>query len=113
MFDHERVFRRLKKRGYLIERLTEYQFRVECVLDLYPVRYRWHNVSNGKRGSWHGFTEDKLVSLIGEQTKQADAILDKFVESGPFNPPHETTDSSGRKKWLTKKPWWAEVEAKK
>lgn len=38
--------------GYEVKKLTAYQFRVNGVLDLYPIHKRWHNIKTGKRGNY-------------------------------------------------------------
>lgn len=41
----------LSVNGYKVERITDYQFRVNDTYDLYPVRNRWHNLKTNQRGS--------------------------------------------------------------
>jgi hypothetical protein len=42
----------LQKRGYQVHELTPYQFRVESILDLYPKRRRYHNITTQERGHY-------------------------------------------------------------
>ncbi len=39
--------------GYRIEPLTEYQYRIDGVIDIYPVNKRWHDLRSGERGSYN------------------------------------------------------------
>lgn len=39
-----------------------YQLRIEGVLDIYPVRGRWHNLTTHERGSW--FTDGDLHNIM-------------------------------------------------
>ncbi len=40
----------LRALGYDVRQITEYHFRIEGKLDLYPTRGRWHNLRHNKRG---------------------------------------------------------------
>lgn len=40
----------LRDHGHHVERITEYQFRVNSTLDLYPTRRRYHDIPTGHRG---------------------------------------------------------------
>ena len=40
----------LKRRGFLVQALTPYQFRVNGRLDLYPLHNRWHDIQTNQRG---------------------------------------------------------------
>lgn len=42
----------LSMAGFKVERLTEFQFRIDGVLDLFPTGRRWHNIKTGKRGTY-------------------------------------------------------------
>lgn len=37
---------------YNIRKITEYQFRINGVLDLYPIHKNWHNIKTKKRGKY-------------------------------------------------------------
>jgi len=78
----EQTMKALERKGYKVERLTSYQFRIECVFDLYVIRFRWHNIANNTRGSWHGLNEQQLINLIDQQVALADAILDRMIVNG-------------------------------
>ena len=41
---------RLRQRGFLVQVLTPYQFRVNGRLDLYPLHNRWHDIQTNRRG---------------------------------------------------------------
>lgn len=47
-------FPELEDAGYTVEKKTEYHFRINDVLDIYPTNARWHNLVSGKRGSFRG-----------------------------------------------------------
>lgn len=42
----------LKKEGFEIQQLTEYQFRVNRVLDIYPIHHRYHDIKKNRRGGF-------------------------------------------------------------
>jgi hypothetical protein len=54
----------LIREGYNVEQKSEYHFRINAVLDLYPTRRKWHNLRTGKRGI---FRPDHLKSLLNKQ----------------------------------------------
>jgi len=35
---------------YQVQKLTPYQFRINGVIDLYPIHRNWHNIKTQKRG---------------------------------------------------------------
>jgi hypothetical protein len=37
---------------YEVQRLTQYQYRINGVIDIYPVNKRWHDLRNQERGSY-------------------------------------------------------------
>jgi hypothetical protein len=37
---------------YDIKKLTEYQYRINGILDLFPIHNRWHNIKTNKRGGY-------------------------------------------------------------
>lgn len=41
-----------------------YQIRLEDLVDLYPVRARWHNIKTGERGDWTGYKDLRRVMLM-------------------------------------------------
>lgn len=43
---------RLKTKGYRIHEFTPYQFRINDVLDIYPMNKKWHDLVNNKRGAY-------------------------------------------------------------
>lgn len=78
----EQTMDALRAKGYQVEKLTPYQYRVECVFDLYIIRFRWHNIADGNRGSWHGMDANQLCGLIDKNVAIADAILDREIAAG-------------------------------
>ena len=42
----------LRKAGFTIEQKTPYQFRVNGVLDIYPIHNRYHDLKTGERGGF-------------------------------------------------------------
>lgn len=41
---------KLRNFGKKVTELTPYQFRINGIIDLYPVHGRFHNIKTGKRG---------------------------------------------------------------
>ena len=48
---------RLRVLGFTVHEFTAYQFRVENVLDVYPVNRRWHDIEKNIRGSYRDIFE--------------------------------------------------------
>ena len=44
---------------YQVQRLTQYQYRINGILDIYPVNKRWHDLRNGDRGSY-----DEMLKFV-------------------------------------------------
>jgi len=36
--------------GVTVRKLTDYQYRINEVIDVYPIHRRWHELKGGKRG---------------------------------------------------------------
>lgn len=53
----------LSELGYKVERKTDYQFRINDTIDLYPIHNRWHNVKTNKRGGARNLKEYILSNL--------------------------------------------------
>ncbi|QOR55583.1 MAG: hypothetical protein UMS36scaffold28_73 [Phage 59_13] len=64
-YRHEQVKRREKrlpgrireiigceKNGFVVTRLTEYQYRINEQLDFYPLHRRWHDIKTNERGDY-------------------------------------------------------------
>lgn len=49
----------LSASGYQVEALTETQFRVGGVLDLYPTHRRFHHIPTGRRGRY-----DSVLGIV-------------------------------------------------
>jgi len=54
MLRRKSYFIELIEAGYTIIKKTEYHFRVNGRLDIYPKNARWHDIAKQKRGSFHG-----------------------------------------------------------
>jgi len=80
---------------------------LECVFDLYIIRFRWHNIANNTRGSWHGLNEQQLTNLIDQQVAIADGILDREIAVGRITEEGEPVAAGKRDVdsaiWWTKK----------
>jgi len=99
----------LKKRGYLVEQLTPYQFRVECILDLYPTRKRFHNIATQERGEYPVNKLNVLTAFIDAHVAKADAILDEAIAAGKEDVSFLSQDGSKtRRRWLGENNpgWW-------
>lgn len=42
----------LRSEGYRIVKLTEYHFRINDRLDIYPLHHRFHDIKKGTRGGY-------------------------------------------------------------
>ena len=42
----------LRNKGFKVTEITEYQYRINDTIDLYPVRGRYHNIKTQQRGSY-------------------------------------------------------------
>lgn len=107
----EREIDVLKAKGYQVEKLTLYQYRVECVLDLYPTRKRFHNIANQKRGQypdpWRVKTK-VLIDFVDAQIRDADEIFDAAIKSGELNDSPISSEPGQRRRWLNanNQPWF-------
>lgn len=54
----------LRDLGYDVKKLTDYQYRVNGIYDLYPIHNRWHHLKSGKRGG-----AKNLAEFIKQQIK--------------------------------------------
>lgn len=111
---HDQEIEALHKRGYLIEKKTPYQFRVECVLDLYPKRKRFHNIANQERGEYpFGFNKKalhRLIVFVDAQIKAADEVLDHAIRNGELGE-LKGTEPGQRRQWLNthNEPWFTKI----
>lgn len=48
----QREIEKLSELGYSVVKLTEYQFRVNGAIDLYPIHRRYHILKSGSRGTY-------------------------------------------------------------
>ena len=42
----------LRSDGFIVKELTPYQFRVNGVLDIYPLHHRFHDIKRNRRGGF-------------------------------------------------------------
>lgn len=42
----------LEAKGFGVRKLTDYQFRIDGKLDLFPIHRRFHHLATGKRGCY-------------------------------------------------------------
>jgi hypothetical protein len=42
---------------YEVRKLTDYQYRINGILDLYPIHQNWHNIKTNKRGNYKAVIE--------------------------------------------------------
>ena len=47
----------LAELGYNVKKITEYQYRINNIIDLYPIHNRWHNIKTGQRGGAKNLAE--------------------------------------------------------
>jgi hypothetical protein len=56
-FNNEEFYRylidRLGLQGFSIHEFTPYHFRINEILDVYPVNQRWHDIKANERGSYY------------------------------------------------------------
>jgi len=64
----KRKFGVLTKLGYEIKALSDYQFRVNGILDIYITNHRYHDLRNNERGDYESLTSF-VKSKIGELEK--------------------------------------------
>jgi hypothetical protein len=43
----------LAAHDYRVQALTQYQYRINGVIDIYPVNRRWHDLRSGQRGNYN------------------------------------------------------------
>lgn len=53
----QREIEALAEQGFEIKRLTEWQYRVNNCLDLYPIHNRWHDIKKNRRGGAKNLAE--------------------------------------------------------
>lgn len=63
----------------LVDLNDGYQLRLEDILDLYPVRARWHNIKTGERGDWNGYKDLKQLML-----RTLDVVAPPIIKTGKF-----------------------------
>ena len=53
----------LRELGYEVIKLTEYQYRINDIYDLYPIHNRWHNIKNNRRGGAQNLKQFIISSI--------------------------------------------------
>lgn len=59
----------LKRQGYEVEQKTEYHFRINGCVDLWPIHNRWHDLRTNERGG----TRD-LAVFVKERIRPNDTL---------------------------------------
>lgn len=54
------LVKRLEPYGLQIKKITEWQYRINGVLDLYPVNRRFHDLKKNRRGDYNDFVSFTL-----------------------------------------------------
>jgi hypothetical protein len=47
----------LEKQGYKVRKLTDYQYRINEQIDLYPIHRNFHHIGKNKRGTYKNALE--------------------------------------------------------
>lgn len=75
-FSNEEFYRylidRLRLRGFEVREFTEYQFRINGFLDVYPVNRRWHDIKKNQRG---GYAD--IFAFVDKYIGQYNAAVEK------------------------------------
>lgn len=56
------VFLELAHAGFKVRAMTEYHYRINERLDIYPTGTKWHDIETGKRGFYRG--PQKLKAFV-------------------------------------------------
>lgn len=54
----------LRDKGYMVEELSPYQFRVNGIVDLYPTHNRYHHLKSNRRGGYRDAVQFVLQNVI-------------------------------------------------
>lgn len=54
----------LTQAGYAVRTLTEFQFRVNEAVDLFPTNRRYHDLRSNKRGTYRNETAEELLGRL-------------------------------------------------
>jgi len=57
----------LEEAGYVVEKKTDYQFRINGLLDVYPTNARFHCLKTGARGEFGG---QNLATFVRKYLKE-------------------------------------------
>lgn len=53
----------LRAKGHKVERLSDYQFRINDCIDIYPTSNKYHALKTQKRGKVDGPIEELILNL--------------------------------------------------
>lgn len=53
----QKLLDELTEEGFEVRRLTEWQFRINGVLDIYPLHHRYHDLKKNRRGGFQHLKE--------------------------------------------------------
>jgi len=62
----------LQNNGHHVEQKTEYHFRIDYLLDVWPTHNRFHNIKTGKRG---GYKSNHLPKMVKQQMREAHDVM--------------------------------------
>lgn len=56
----------LRDKGFVIQELSPYQFRINGVLDIYPTHHRYHDIKKNRRGGFRHIHEfvDRFFKVV-------------------------------------------------
>lgn len=57
-----------------------YQLRVNDVIDLYPVRQKWHYIKTGQRGTWEDINDLDLGIFYTYRTPEREYVMPPMVD---------------------------------
>lgn len=67
--DHKEAQRERREKGFRVEQKSEYHFRINGVLDVWPTNNRWHYLKENSRGGY----------------PHVNALIQRFTKKGAFN----------------------------
>src|SRR5262245_27159045 len=65
----------LRGKGFHVEALTDYQFRVDGALDLFPIHRRFHDLKRQQRGGYQNVL-DIAIRRLRQRPKQQEASME-------------------------------------
>lgn len=102
----------LKSHGYQVEKFTNYHYRIEAVLDLYPENHRYHNIADQTRGKFPHQTPKEVAAFVDGQVAVADQILDEYLAEHPGELDDEP-EPQQRTRFQMAKPWYTAYPPRK